>query len=135
MLSRIEAICGAFPRRMIAQGRQSGRFFTKSGLLYELVESDEKVSNPNYQIDDEQGLFDVFQPKRTTIAARLGFDPDELERGDQTESFEQSLFVDFCKSMLVINPDGRLSAAEALEHPWIVSSESLTEQDIKYPSG
>jgi serine/threonine protein kinase len=99
------------------------------------VESDEKVSNPNYQIDDEQGLFDVFQPKRTTIAARLGFDPDELERGDQTESFEQSLFVDFCKSMLVINPDGRLSAAEALEHPWIVSSESLTEQDIKYPSG
>jgi dual specificity tyrosine-phosphorylation-regulated kinase 2/3/4 len=135
MLSRIEAICGAFPRRMIAQGRQSGRFFTKSGLLYELVESEEKRSNPNHQIDDDHGLFDVFQPKRTTMAARLGFDPDEMEQGARTESFERSLFVDFCKSMLVIDPDGRLSAAEALEHPWIVSSESLTEQDIKYPSG
>ena len=133
MLSRIEAICGAFPRHMIAQGRQSGRFFTKSGLLYELVDNEEKKSSPILD-DDEHGLFDVFQPKRTTMAARLGFDPDEAEQLPGPHLYEQALFVNFCKAMLIIDPDSRLSASEALEHPWILWGENLTEVDIKYPS-
>ena len=37
MLSRIEAICGPFPRHMIAKGRNSHRIFTDSGLIYEKV--------------------------------------------------------------------------------------------------
>lgn len=133
MLSRIEAICGPFPRHMIAQGRQSSRFFSKSGLLYELVEPDERRPNP-VQDDDESGLFDVFQPKRTTLAARLGFDPAALQQPATPQAQDQALFVDFCQSLLTIDPDSRLSAAQALQHPWIVSGESLTEEDIKYPS-
>ena len=130
MLSRIEAVCGPFPRHMIAQGRQSARFFTKSGLLYELVDNNENRMNPIHD-DNDCGIFDVFQPKRTTMAARLGFDPEEVEQGVEPE---QAFFVDFCRSMLMIDPDNRMSAAEALEHPWIVSSKCLTENDIKYPS-
>jgi len=141
MLSRIEAICGPFPRHMIAQGRQSGRFFTKSGLLYELVEGEEDRPPPNPLQDDDPhqnqdpGLFDVFQPKRTTLAARLGYDPHALKARLTPESEDQALFVDFCQTLLTIDPDSRPTAAQALEHPWIVSGESLTEEDIKYPSG
>ena len=58
---------------MIAQGRQSGRFFTKSDLLYELVNDDgaaetEERANP-LQDEEGTGLFGVFQPKRTSLAA------------------------------------------------------------------
>jgi serine/threonine protein kinase len=126
MLSRIEAICGPFPRHMIAQGRQSNRFFTKSGLLYEIVESDSHDAH-------DTGLFDVFQPKRTTLATRLGFDP-AIQQAATPEEQTQALFVDFVQSLLTIDPDSRPTAAEALQHPWIISGESLTEEDIKYPS-
>lgn len=151
MLSRIEAISGAFPRHLIAQGRCSGRFFTKSGLLYERVDN----GNPECDIkpapsgaldldNDDEGyggpslepeLFDVFQPKKTTLAARLGFDPSLMSMVDKTaEEVEESMFVDFVRKLLTIDPDSRPTAEEALNHPWIVMSESLTEEDIKYPS-
>ena len=85
MLSRIEAICGSFPRDMIENGRQSGQFFTQSGLLYERVTGDEDSEiDVTYGEDDaslnDSSLFHIFQPKQTTMAARLGFDPDLLDR-------------------------------------------------------
>ena len=83
---------------MIAQGRQLGRFFTKSGLLYELVNDDgaaetEERSNP-LQDEEGTGLFDVFQPKRASLAARLGY----LTNTNTTAELEedQAQFVDFC---------------------------------------
>lgn len=133
MLSRIEAVCGPFPRHMIAQGRQSNRFFTKSGLLYELVEPDEHHSGSASNREDP-GLFDVFQPKRTTIASRLGYDPKALQHAATSDEQDQAMFVDFCRSLLTVDPDSRPSAAEALQHPWITTGGSLTEEEIKYPS-
>lgn len=133
MLSRIEAICGPFPRHMIAQGRQSNRFFSKAGLLYELVEPEEHTSSAASNREDPE-LFDVFQPKRTTIASRLGYDPKVLQRAGSSDEQDQVMFVDFCQSLLTVDPDSRPTAAEALQHPWIVTGESLTEEDIKYPS-
>ena len=130
MLSRIEAICGPFPRHMIAQGRQSGRFFTKSGLLFENVENDRSDGRPSsksrFDAVDDDALLDVFQPKRTTLAARLGI--PEIRTEDEAH------FVDFCLKLLTVDPDSRLTAKKALKHPWIVGGESLTEDDIKYPS-
>ena len=139
MLSRIEAICGPFPRHMIAQGRQSGRFFTKCGLLFEPVtpeandfESESEADRPNRQ-------FDIFQPKNTTLSARLGFESDLIEAMDSgkklsKEQSRQATFVDFVRKLLTVDPEARLTAKEALQHPWMQFANTLTEEDIKYPS-
>lgn len=151
MLSRIEAICGPFPRHMIAQGRQSGQFFTKSGLLYEVVddsEGDGSKTAPGPQDDEEDEVnaamqFDIFQPKNTQLSSRLGFDPDLMH--DFTEEsynskpkdpvrHEQQMFTDFVRKLLTIDPDGRPSAEEALQHPWMLYAATLKEENIKYPS-
>ena len=146
MLSRIEAICGPFPRHMISQGRQSGRFFTKSGLVFEKVpvgddHDDESVDHANSHIAEETlRHFDIFQPKVTTLAARLGFEPGLMTAYDSglsqsNDEKRQAQFVDFVRKLLSISPDGRPTAAEALRHPWMVYAATLTEDDIKYPSG
>ena len=143
MLARIEAICGAFPRHMIEEGRQSGQFFTPTGLLYEKVESDDNSAirmntSTSFTDDDsvsgENSLFNVLQPKTTTMAERLGFDPNLMNTKRKTwEEDEKALFTDFVTKLLTIDPDKRPSAEEALEHPWILSGFNLTEEDLKYP--
>ena len=137
MLSRIEAICGPFPRHMIAKGRNSHRIFTDSGLIYEKVsgrDAEESGSQSGSDVGAEEDLFDVYQPKMTTIAARLGFDADFLDKPKISEGDERrALFIDFVSKLLTIDPDLRPTAEEALQHPWIVSSLDLTEDDIRYP--
>ncbi|KAL7494338.1 hypothetical protein ACHAWT_003095 [Skeletonema menzelii] len=137
MLSRIEAICGPFPRHMIAKGRNSHRIFTDSGLIYEKVSGrDAEESGSRSGSDDgaEEDLFDIYQPKMTTIAARLGFDADFLDKPKLSEGDEmRALFIDFVSKLLTIDPDLRPTAEDALQHPWIVSSLDLTEDDIRYP--
>ena len=141
MLSRIEAVCGPFPRHMIAQGRQSGRFFTKCGLLFERVrrsdgEDDDDSDNrtdSSAAVDLQQ--YDIFQPKATTLSARLGFAPTLLELGDAPpEQRRQAMFVEFVGQLLTIDPETRPTAAQALQHPWMQYAATLTESDIKYPS-
>lgn len=133
MLSRIEAICGAFPRHLIAKGRQSGQFFTASGLLYEKADPDDESHDASMSSHEEDS-YNIFQPKTTTLAARLGFDPDLLEKTDlQPDEEECAMFVDFVRQLLTIDPDARPTAEEALRHPWILSSYQLTEDDIRYP--
>lgn len=149
MLSRIEAICGPFPRHMIAQGRQSCRFFTKCGLLYEKVpghEGEDKISDDTDDDDDSEAekhnnraVYDIFQPKATTLSSRLGLPPglhDRFISGAPLSPAEQkqALFVDFVRKLLTIDPDSRPTAAEALKHPWMIYAASLTEDDVKYPS-
>lgn len=155
MLSRIEAICGSFPRHMIAQGRQSGRFFTKSGLLYEVVDDSEREARKNppgpNDDDDESAdsgsetsvLFDIFQPKNTRLSSRLGFDPDLMEdyepektaaRSHKSEHELKQLFTDFVGRLLTIDPHARPTADEALNHPFMIYASTLTEEKIKYPS-
>lgn len=153
MLSRIESYRGSFPRHMIAQGRQSNRFFTKSGLLYEVVEDDSgdrdegESSNhiapaPDDEISDDddesKSEFDVFQPKSTRLSSRLGFEYDLMddygEKNTPMERKIQQMFTDFVGALLTIDPDGRPTAEEALNHPYMVYAASLTDDQIKYPS-
>jgi dual specificity tyrosine-phosphorylation-regulated kinase 2/3/4 len=102
MLSRIEAICGAFPRHMVENGRQSGQFFTPTGLLYEKAdfddESEARLNQTASTFDEESSdgdgeLFNVFQPKITTMAARLGFDPHLMEKKRTTWEVSVLLFL------------------------------------------
>mmetsp|Transcript_888 Transcript_888/g.2067 ORF Transcript_888/g.2067 Transcript_888/m.2067 type:complete len:1363 (-) Transcript_888:851-4939(-) len=150
MLSRIEAFRGSFPRHMIAQGRQCGRFFTKSGLLYEVVGQsddeeglsitppapDDKDSPTNSEL--ERVEFDIFQPKSTHLSSRLGFDFNLMDDyGGQNISMERKLeqmFTDFVGKLLTIDPDNRPTAEEALKHPYMLYAASLTDDQIKYPS-
>ena len=92
---------------------------------------------------DEQGstgsTIDILLPKRTTLSERLGFEADLMTRYDMGEHLteeerEDALFVDFVGSLLTIDPDKRLTAAEALRHPWMEYAATLTEEDIMYPS-
>ncbi len=83
MLSRIEAICGPFPRHMVAKGRNGHRIFADSGLIYEKISSDEdeeERSHGSSDDDTKKTVFRVYQPKMTTIAARLGFDKDLMDQ-------------------------------------------------------
>eukprot|EP00526_Cylindrotheca_closterium_P003769 CAMPEP_0113642822 /NCGR_PEP_ID=MMETSP0017_2-20120614/22499_1 /TAXON_ID=2856 /ORGANISM="Cylindrotheca closterium" /LENGTH=1185 /DNA_ID=CAMNT_0000554271 /DNA_START=286 /DNA_END=3843 /DNA_ORIENTATION=- /assembly_acc=CAM_ASM_000147 len=144
MLSRIDAICGPFPRHMIAQGRQSGRFFAKSGLLYEVVDSADGHRPPgphDDDSDDRNGLFDIFQPKTTKLSARLGFSERLMDGFDGSDysSFDSKrqkrmMMTDFVSKLLTIDPDVRPTAEEALQHPWMHYAATLTEEQIKYPS-
>lgn len=140
MLSRIEAICGPFPRHMIDKGRNCHRIFTDSGLIYEKISSsdDNDVDEDNSHgssssTNTEKFFFHVYQPKTTTIAARLGFDEDLLDQPNlSNDDKNRAFFIDFVRKLLTIDPDTRPTAAEALDHPWIKSSLDLTEDDIYY---
>ena len=88
--------------------------------------------------------FDIFQPKNTRLSSRLGFDADLMDDFDGIDSFPssgprtdyevQQLFTDFVARLLTIDPDGRPTAEEALQHPYMLYAASLTEEQIKYPS-
>ena len=141
MLSRIEAICGPFPRHMIAKGRNSHRIFTDSGLIYEKLASEDQ--DDEARIDDrsrgssddgvDKSLYNVYQPKMTTIAGRLGFEEDFMDQPRLSEDDNnRALFIDFVGKLLTVDPDLRPTATEALKHPWITSSLELNEDDIKY---
>ena len=141
MLSLIEAICGPFPRHMIDKGRNCHRIFTDSGLIYEKILSSDDVDEEDSSHgsssseNTEKFFFRVYQPKTTTIAARLGFDEDLLDQPLSGDDENRALFIDFVRKLLTIDPDKRPTAAEALDHPWIKSSLDLSEEDILYYQG
>ena len=83
MLSRIEAICGPFPRHMVANGRNSHRIFTDCGLIYEKIPLDDADSAED---ENDKTQFDIYQPKITTISARLGFDEDLLDQSNLSDN-------------------------------------------------
>mmetsp|Transcript_1923 Transcript_1923/g.4119 ORF Transcript_1923/g.4119 Transcript_1923/m.4119 type:complete len:1435 (-) Transcript_1923:42-4346(-) len=141
MLARIQAICGRFPRHML-EGREAGRYFTNTSLLYEKVyvrqqdeDEEEEVSDRRSTTSDEDcEYFEILVPKMTTLSARLGFDPDLMEQKERSANQEErALFTDFVGCLLSIDPAVRPNATEALNHPWILSGLHLSNDDVKYP--
>lgn len=114
LLARCVGIVGPFDPRLLARGRYSSRFFTRSGLVYER--------------DKDTGALHVLQPKKSTLASRLGlpFDGEETGAGHEgvgdgrgVGSGDSTGFVDLLLWMLQPNPDERPTAAEVLTHPWL----------------
>ena len=91
LLARMVSIRGPFDPRLLCCGTQSHKFFTREGFLYETEEM--------------SGSVVVLRPKRTCLQKRVGADDDD--------------FIDFLEKLLAVNPADRLSASEALEHPWM----------------
>lgn len=91
MLARIVAICGDVPEHMLQSGRHSSKFFTEDGIPYEVDKDTNQVSH--------------LLPKRTKLKHRVGT--------------SDSLFLDFISKLIAIDPQKRLSADEALKHPFL----------------
>mmetsp|Transcript_12885 Transcript_12885/g.15726 ORF Transcript_12885/g.15726 Transcript_12885/m.15726 type:complete len:991 (-) Transcript_12885:366-3338(-) len=138
MLSRIECICGTFPRHLVANGKHSHNYFMPSGLLYEKRgngEDDQNREDSTTSVGadaDGDNEYTVFRPMVTTMAERLGFDFDLMSSGS-AGSEDEALFTDFMRCILTVDPDARPTASEALRHPWILSGMSMTDDDIRYP--
>eukprot|EP01053_Blabericola_migrator_P010908 Blabericola_migrator_1__10907@NODE_62_length_15736_cov_138_574510_g56_i0_p3_GENE_NODE_62_length_15736_cov_138_574510_g56_i0NODE_62_length_15736_cov_138_574510_g56_i0_p3_ORF_typecomplete_len767_score121_78Pkinase/PF00069_25/7_1e53Pkinase_Tyr/PF07714_17/3_9e26Kinaselike/PF14531_6/6_5e10Kdo/PF06293_14/1_6e06WaaY/PF06176_11/5_8e06Pkinase_fungal/PF17667_1/5_8e06RIO1/PF01163_22/7_1e05APH/PF01636_23/0_0016YrbLPhoP_reg/PF10707_9/0_0038FTA2/PF13095_6/7_7e03FTA2/PF13095_6/0_11_NODE_62_length_15736_cov_138 len=97
MLARIVSTIGPFPEFMAF--KQRSLFFTNDGRLVKFAS--EESSNPRSRAE-------VFFPKRIPLRERLRTDDEN--------------FIAFLEALLQINPVKRMSANEALQHPWISRS-------------
>jgi hypothetical protein len=107
MLSRITGILGQFPQHVLQRGKDTGKYFSLSNIVYER---------------DEQGTFHLIFPKRTDLASRLHL-PTSESPGKLTP--DEEIFVDFVRQMLHLDPNLRLSAEEALAHPWLADADTV----------
>ena len=95
MLARIEAICKPLPVELLAAGKHSHHFYTRSCALYER--------------DAASGHITLLKPKATPLASVLGV-------------ATSAPCLAFLRTLLQPNPKERPTAAGALEHPWLTGS-------------
>lgn len=107
MLARIVGICGPFPPHVLQQSKERRKFFTLDNQVYDRTDS---------------GLALVY-PKKTTLAARLHLPTDGRTRDNE-------LFLDFVRRLLDLDPLRRVTAAEALQHPWLEGADDVV---VPYP--
>jgi serine/threonine protein kinase len=91
ILARMQSVLGVFPKRMLADGPDTPKWFTadRSGRVYERT---------------GDGVV-VLTPERTNLSIVLDCQDDG--------------FLDFLTALLQIDPARRPTAREALEHPWL----------------
>ena len=105
MLSRITGILGPFPETVLSNGRDTGKYFTLSNIVYER---------------DDDGSFHLIFPKKTNLRSRLHF---SVQPEDHSE--DENLFVDFVRTLLDLDPAKRVTASEALKHPWLKDADTV----------
>ena len=134
MLARIIGIMGPFPPHVLQKGRETGKYFSLSNIVYER---------------DEEGAFQLVFPKKTTLHSRLHLPTRRRRRQQQRQrqrgktgksnaaskestgsksgslSLQDRLFADFIRQMLHLDPQLRMSAEEALQHPWLADADSV----------
>ena len=93
MLARISSVCGPLPPDLLAAGRASHHFYTRSYDLWER---------------DSSGNISILQPAQSSIAAQLPAASD-------------SAFVNFLELLLKTDPAQRPTAENALKHPWLAA--------------
>lgn len=90
LLARINAIVGPFPDDIAQTARYYHRYYTETGELYE---------------KRADGTCVYIHPKRTHLRHRIHTD--------------DTLFLDLLEQLLQIDPRKRLTASQALRHPWL----------------
>ncbi|CAA0819365.1 Protein kinase superfamily protein [Striga hermonthica] len=91
ILARMIGVLGPIDMEMLQQGQETHKYFTKEYDLYYINEDTNKLE---YIVPDETSL------------------EHHLDVSD-------SCFIEFLKCLLEINPKRRLTAREALQHPWL----------------
>jgi len=103
LLARVAGIIGKFPEHMIHNGRNIDQFFLNRATQDLFTEID-----PNTVVPAKGRLVQLLVPKKTSLYQRM--------------RIEDENFLDFLAQLLQIDPDLRMSADEALKHPWITRS-------------
>eukprot|EP01035_Chromulina_nebulosa_P023243 gene23243-30127_t len=110
MLSRISGIMGPYPPHVLLSGRDSGKYFTMNNIVYER--------------DQDEG-FQLILPKKTDLRSRLHLPPDSSPKLNPQERMNNNLFLDFVQKLLNLDPTKRLTAVEALRHPWLEDADRV----------
>ena len=106
MLARIIGICGPFPNWMYEKGKLVKDFFTKEKLLYMEPNATDNNESMNQTSPQEKGKkVHILVPKKTSLRKRIRTNNEQ--------------FFNFLSGLLKIDPNDRLSAKEALNHPFI----------------
>ena len=106
MLARIIGICGPIPNWMYEKGKLVNDFFTKEKLLYMEPNATDNNESVNQVSPQERGKkVHILVPKRSSLRKRIRTNNEQ--------------FFNFLSGLLKIDPNDRLSAKEALNHPFI----------------
>ena len=103
MLARIFGLLGPLPNSVLLAGKDSYKYFTSSAAVYEKT-GESQVS--------------LLYAKKTNLATRLHLDSKNL-------SEDEAQFVDLVKTLLELDPTKRVTATEALKHPWLADVDKL----------
>jgi serine/threonine protein kinase len=104
---------GPFPPQVLRLGKDTGKYFTIENMVYER---------------EDDGAFQLILPKKTNLRSRLHVPLRSTKTDD--------LFVDFVNKMLNLDPVERISAVEALQHPWLQDADTVDigEYIIRQPT-
>ena len=105
-----EGIMGPYPPHVLLNGRDSGKYFTLNNIVYER--------------DQDEG-FQLILPKKTDLRSRLHLPPDSSPKLTPNERLSNKLFLDFVQKLLNLDPTKRLTAVEALRHPWLEDADRV----------
>ena len=110
LLPWCKGIMGPYPPHVLLNGRDSGKYFTMNNIVYER--------------DQEEG-FQLILPKKTDLRSRLHLPPDSSAKVTPQERLNNNLFLDFVQKLLNLDPSKRLTAVEALRHPWLEDADRV----------
>ena len=106
MLARIIGICGPIPNWMYEKGKLVNDFFTKEKLLYMEPNAVDNNESMNQTSPQERGKkVHILVPKKSSLRKRIRTNNEQ--------------FFNFLSGLLKIDPNDRMSAKEALNHPFI----------------
>ena len=106
MLARIIGICGPIPNWMYEKGKLVNDFFTKEKLLYMEPNAVDNNESMNQTSPQERGKkVHILVPKKSSLRKRIRTNNEQ--------------FFNFLSGLLKVDPNDRMSAKEALNHPFI----------------
>ena len=122
MLSRIMSILGEYPSNVLEEGRDVSKYFTASNtIIYE-----QNTENTNNEIS-------LIFPKKTTLASRLHINEEEYNNNNNENIIptDETLFVDFVRESLLLDPIKRPTAKDILRHVWLESAYDIDFSSIQ----